>query len=100
MTPTAIRSVDDVEEEAPARFLAGGVEDGADCARGAALPPDDFPEVRMGYFQLDDRGLFPLEGVNLHLVRGVDEAFGEKLDQVFQAVALFFLRIDFTVGES
>jgi hypothetical protein len=102
MTPTAMRvtaafSVEDVENVTAALLLAGRGEERADRPGGAALTADDFAEVRLGHFELEDRRLLAIDRVHLHLVCAIDEGSGDELDERFHFV---FFRIDFTVGES
>ena len=92
-----MRLVKNVEDIAPTRFLSGGGQQRAHCARRAALAADDFAEVELGDFQLDDRRLIALVRPDSHRVGIVNERFGDELDELFH---LNFLSRDLTVGES
>ena len=97
MTPSAMRLVKNIEDVAPPRFLSGSVQECPHCAGRAALTADDFAEVELGDFELDDRRLIALVRPDPYRVGIVDERFGDELDQLFH---LNFLRRDLTVGES
>ena len=97
MTPSAIRLIKNIEDVAPPRFLSGGGQQRAHCARRTALAADDFAEVELRDFQLDDRRLIALVRPDSYRVGIVDERFGDELDELFH---LNLLRSDLTVGES
>src|SRR5438128_1193313 len=93
MTPMAMRSpmagsIQNVEDVAAPLFLARRGQQGANCARGAALAPDDFAEVGGSDLQLDDGGLVALVGANSHGVGIVDERFRDELDQLLHLLLL------------
>ena len=73
--------VDGDEPPVGVRLDAGGNQDGADGAGGASLLSDHFPEVLRGDAQLQHDHLLAAHRLHAHLVRNVNQAMSNSLNQ-------------------
>jgi hypothetical protein len=77
--------LDDLEVESPFQLHASGTEDDADGPSRSALLSDHFSQIFLRNLQFQNRRLFPFELGNLHLLRLVDEGFGNQFYELFHS---------------
>jgi len=77
--------LDDLEVKSPLQLHAGGTKDDADGPSRSALLSDHFSQIFLRNLQFQNRRLFPFELGNLHLLRLVDEGFGNQFYEFFHS---------------
>jgi len=77
----ALIGLDDIEGEAAMVFHAGGAEDGAEGAGGAALFPDDLTDVRGRDLKPENGDVLVHNGFDADCIRVVDQGLSDFADE-------------------